>query len=228
VKYINYLLLIVGGLSVFLIVKSSNDVILSNEYGAFFSQFILGNDIVFNLSCGMLVSIWFYFLVVFLPEYFKKIRIKKNFISEYKEFRRQIIQHILHNSSEPYSVGLIDELTDVKEFKRYFYTKVSDNKNRWYVFSNNLDSKALTEILLEFESLKESIILLLVNIDIQNDEVVSFLHRLKTMSINLKCVREGDYLGCNRFLRFLWEMLSGYTVDGYNDNDTFENIFKKI
>lgn len=134
----------------------------------------------------------------------------------------------MHNSSEPYSVGLIDELTDVKEFKRYFYTKVSDNKNRWYVFSNNLDSKALTEILLEFESLKESIILLLVNIDIQNDEVVSFLHRLKTMSINLKCVREGDYLGCNRFLRFLWEMLSGYTVDGYNDNDTFENIFKKI
>nr|WP_295709570.1 hypothetical protein [uncultured Halomonas sp.] len=227
-KYINYLLLIVGGLSVFLIVKSSNDVILSNEYGAFFSQFILGNDIVFNLSCGMLVSIWFYFLVVFLPEYFKKKRIKKNFISEYREFRRQIIQHILHNSSEPYSVGLIDELTDVKEFKRYFYTKVGDNKNRWYVFSNNLDSKALTEILLEFESLKESIILLLVNIDIQNDEVVSFLHRLKTMSINLKGVREGDYLGYNRFLRFLWEMLSGYTVDGYNDNDTFENIFKKI
>ncbi|WP_163576232.1 hypothetical protein [Halomonas faecis] len=227
-KYINHLLLVVGGLSVFLVVKSSNDVLLSNGYGTFFGRFVVGNDIVFNLSSGMLVSIWFYFLVVFLPEYFKKKRIKENFISEYREFRKQIVRHILHNSSEPYSAGLIDELADVRAFKRYFHTKVGDNKNRWYVFSNNLDGKALEEILLEFESLKESVILLLVNIDIKDAEVVSFLHRLKTMSITLKGVREGDYLGCNGFLRLLWEMLSGYTVDGYSDSDTFENILKKI
>lgn len=123
---------------------------------------------------------------------------------------------------------MVEELTDVSEFKKYFHTIVDENQNRWYIFSNGLSDKALKEIVLEFEAFKEAIIVLLLNVDIQNDEVVSFLHRFKTISITLKGVSTEDYMGYKVLLRLLWEMLSGFTIDGYKNSDIFEDVFKKI
>jgi len=227
-KYISHLILYIAILSCILIIKSSSEPLLLEELGFMLGQFSYGNEIVFNLSCGMLVSIWFYILVVLLPEYFRRSRIKRNFISEYRVFRKQLILHILSNSHEPYFTGLVEELADVAEFKKYFHTIVDENKNRWYMFSNNLSDKALKEIVLEFEAFKEAITVLLLNVDVQDDEVVSFLHRFKTVSITLKGVSTEDYLAYKDLLRLLWEMLSGFTVEGYKNSDIFEEIFKKI
>jgi hypothetical protein len=227
-KYISHSILYIAILSCILIIKSSSEPLLLEEFGFILGQFSYGNEIVFNLSCGMLVSIWFYVLVVLLPEYFRRTRIKRNFLSEYRVFRKQLILHVLSNGHEPYFTGLVEELTDVSEFKKYFHTIVDENQNRWYMFSNGLSDKALKEIVLEFEAFKEAIIVLLLNVDIQNDEVVSFLHRFKTISITLKGVSTEDYMGYKVLLRLLWEMLSGFTIDGYKNSDIFEDVFKKI
>jgi hypothetical protein len=63
------------------------------------------------------------------------------------------------------------------------------------MFSNHLGDKALKDMVLEFETFKEMIIVLLLDVDIQNKEVVSFLHRFKAPSINLKGVSAEDYMG---------------------------------
>jgi hypothetical protein len=63
------------------------------------------------------------------------------------------------------------------------------------MFSNYLNDKALKDMVLEFETFKETIIVLLLDVDIQNNEVVSFLHRFKTISIALKGLSTKDYMG---------------------------------
>jgi hypothetical protein len=90
---------------------------------------------------------------------------------------------------------LVNEPTNVAGFKKYFHTKLDENQNRGHIFSNHLSEKALKDMVLEFETFKETIIVLLLDVDIQNNEVVSFLHRFKTISINLKGVITEDYMG---------------------------------
>lgn len=102
-KYISHSILYIAILSCILIIKSSSEPLLLEEFGFILGQFSYGNEIVFNLSCGMLVSIWFYVLVVLLPEYFRRTRIKRNFLSEYRVFRKQLILHVLSNGHDPIS-----------------------------------------------------------------------------------------------------------------------------
>jgi hypothetical protein len=193
-----------------------------------FEKFDVGNSVIFNLSIGMLVSIWFYFLVVHLPSAARKRRIKRNFIFQYIEFRRKLIYHIIGNSGEAYSHALIDELMGVKEFRDYFNTKINETQNRWFAFSNNISNESLSDILLEFEAFQEAITILLINIDIQNENVFSFLHRLKTISITQKNARVEDYNSFRFLRRLLWEMLAGFSQDDYRDFDYFEEMFRKI
>jgi len=116
----------------------------------------------------------------------------------------------------------------VKEFRDYFNTKINETQNRWFAFSNNISNESLSDILLEFEAFQEAITILLINIDIQNENVFSFLHRLKTISITQKNARVEDYNSFRFLRRLLWEMLAGFSQDDYRDFDYFEEMFRKI
>lgn len=116
-KFLNKGLLVLSFLCLFFMLKSSEDRLLFESAGFFFQQFKLGNEIIFNLSCGMLISIWFYFLVVWLPEKKNKKRVKSNFISQYTEFKRYLIMHIVDACREPYKDELIRNLMEPRAFK---------------------------------------------------------------------------------------------------------------
>jgi hypothetical protein len=62
---------------VFLAIKTSNDSLLSIIDGYFFqswlTRFQVGNEIIFNISLGFLVSVVFYLLVVLVPYRKKEI-----------------------------------------------------------------------------------------------------------------------------------------------------------
>jgi preprotein translocase subunit SecY len=75
----------------FLVVKSSEDTLILSGYEWLFGQFESGNSIVFDIAVGILVSILFYYIVVYIPESSRKIRIKRSFIYQYKEFRKRLI-----------------------------------------------------------------------------------------------------------------------------------------
>lgn len=227
-KFLNKGLLVLSFLCLFLVLKSSEERLLFKSVGFFFQQFRLGNEIVFNLSCGMLISIWFYFLVVWLPEKKNKKRIKSHFISQYTEFKRHLIMHIVDSFREPYKADLLSNLMDPQVFKDYFKEKVTADQNRWHVFLNNLDKDLLADILNEFEAFKEDTSYLLGNVQVDDDEVFAFLHRINTISVTLKGVSvEDDSL--KRLTRLLWQMLAGFSwADGYRDDNYFDNMFRKI
>jgi hypothetical protein len=228
VSFLNKGLLILSCLCLWLVLKSSEERLLLESAGFLFQQFKMGNDIVFNLSCGMLISIWFYFLVVWLPEKKNKKRIKTHFISQYAEFKRHLIMHIVGACREPCNADLLEYLMEPQVFKDYFKEKVTADQERWHVFLNNLDKKLLADILNEFEAFKEATSYLLGNVQVDEDEVFSFLHRINTISITLKGVSvEDDSL--KQLSRLLWEMLAGFScADGYRDYDYFDKMFRKI
>ncbi|EHK0843056.1 TPA: hypothetical protein I7264_04110 [Vibrio parahaemolyticus] len=227
-KFLNKGLLLLSFLCLLLMLKSSEEKLLLDSAGLLFQQFKLGNEIVFNLSCGMLISIWFYFLVVWLPEQKNKKRVKTYFISQYAEFKRHLIMNIVGACREPDSADLIDNLMDPLAFKVYFKEKVTGNQERWHVFLNNIDKNLLVDILNEFEAFKEATYYLLGSVQVDDDEVFSFLHRINTISITFKGVSvEGDSL--KQLSRLLWEMLAGFSgIDGYRDYDYFDKMFRKI
>lgn len=82
----NCILGILGIISTFLMFKASSDPIWSvlNYEGNMLSQFSTGNNIVFNLSIGIFVSIIFYILIVKYPEHRKKEIIKNNMREQYE------------------------------------------------------------------------------------------------------------------------------------------------
>lgn len=227
-KFLNKGLLVLSFLCLFLVLKSSEERLLFESAGFIFQHFKLGNEIVFNLSCGMLISIWFYFLVVWLPEKKNKKRVKSHFISQYTEFKRHLIMHIVGACRKPYKADLLSNLMEPQEFKNYFKEKVTADQDRWHVFLNNLDKALLADILNEFEAFKEATSYLLGNVQVDDDEVFSFLHRINTISITLKGVSiEDDSL--RQLSRLLWEILAGFSwVDGYRDYDYFDSMFHKI
>ncbi|TXD97928.1 hypothetical protein ES754_02935 [Psychrobacter frigidicola] len=230
-RYINYSLLVMGLLCIFLLIKSSGEVVEISGIRYIFQGFNFGNTMIFTLSSGMLVSIWFYFLVVYLPQNQKKKRVKANFLSQYIEFRRQLILHILNtynkgNISESYVDT--DLLIDSDKFKAYFKEYVTESQNRWHVFLNNLDEEALAEILIEFEAFKEAVSYLLNNVEIENNNIFSFLHNFNAISISLKNTKLYDDRD-KQFARLLWEILASFSfMGGYQENNHFEKMFKKI
>lgn len=227
-KFLNKGLLILSFLCLIFVLKSSKERLLFESAGLFFQQFKLGNEIVFNLSCGMLISIWFYFLVILLPEKKNKRRVKNHFISQYREFKRHLIMYIVNACREPDKADLLSNLMEPQVFKDYFKEKVTADQDRWHVFLNNLDKGLLADILNEFEAFKEATSYLLGNVQVDDEEVFSFLHRINTISITLKGVSvEDDSL--KQLSRFLWEILAGFSwVDGYRDYDYFDSMFHKI
>jgi len=228
VKFLNKGLLILSILCLVLVLKSSKERLLFDSAGLFFQQFKLGNEIVFNLSCGMLISIWFYFLVVWLPEKKNKARVKSHFISQYTEFKRHLIMHIVNACREPYKADLLSSLMEPQVFKDYFKEKITADQERWHVFLNKVDIGLLVDILNEFEAFKEATSYLLANVQVDDDEVFAFLHRINSISITLKGVSvEDDSL--KQLSQLLWEILAGFSwVDGYRDYDYFDSMFHKI
>jgi len=211
------------------VLKSSDEPLLISEYHWLFKKFNTGNSILFNISTGILASIWFYFLVIALPSNIKKNRIKRHFILQYHEFRKQLIIHILKNSKEPFTQRLAEELKDVKKFRTYFYTQVIPNQNRWFIFTSTVSEEALNDMLTEFESFKEAITFLLINIEIQDEAVFYFLHQVRKFVITQRNMRTDDYFSMKAYFDFLWQMLGGFNkADGYKEYDSFEIMFKRI
>ncbi|MEC6907950.1 hypothetical protein VXS04_09750 [Photobacterium piscicola] len=227
-KYLNKCLLFLSFLCLFLVLKSSEEKLLLDSMNFIFQQFEVGNEIVFNLSCGMFISIWFYFLVVWLPEKKNKTRVKNHFIYQYAEFKRHLIMHIVGACKEPYESELLTDLMEPQTFKDYFKEKITVDQERWDVFLNNLNKDRLIDILNEFEAFKEATFYLLSNVQVDDDEVFAFLHRINAISVTLKGISIDDD-SLKQLSRLLWEMLAGFNwVDGYQDYDYFDSMFRKI
>lgn len=125
--------------SAFLMLKSSTDPLPFSLRGAaqdgLFSPFPSGNQIVFDLSVGVIVSLFIYVLVVWLPEHFKRTRVRRSLALVYDSFKEECISIFFSALQESYDLDLLHRLKDRAFFRDYFKEKVSPTKSAGTQFS---------------------------------------------------------------------------------------------
>lgn len=103
-RSINIILLTLTAISIFGVIAGSNELILGVLKGTIFEEPLyklhIGNVIIFSLSGGFLISLFFLFLVVKLPEIRKREIIKNNISTQYQHFKEDTIQILLWASME--------------------------------------------------------------------------------------------------------------------------------
>jgi len=120
----NLVLGIIGFVSIFFIFKSSSSPlydILKKFDVHVFDKFSVGNDIIFNLSIGILVSIIFYTLTVKFPEYRRKKIIKNNLKKEYDLFRFSVTSEFLkYCMKDNFKKLKYKDVDNMEKFRKYF------------------------------------------------------------------------------------------------------------
>lgn len=231
-KTVTRILFVLFLLSIIFIFKSSNEDILSIFKETWIEKnFILfpyGNSIIFNISIGIFVSIFFYFIVVWFPDRRKKKLLKNNLSKHYLYFKENCLYIFCHAMNEECNTSLMNKLMLQNEFKIFFKTKISDSQERWDSVLNGLDNQLLYELLGELELLKNEIEFINNNITIDDKDIFVFM---KNFSINIYRLRDINLENNDIKIlsRFLWQLFSGWSfIDGYRKDDIVQVMISKI
>jgi hypothetical protein len=186
------------------------------------------NKIFYDLAAGALISLIFYGLVVRLPDYQKRRRIKRSLAHHYKNFREDCIAIMLMVSDGTFEWGFHEALIEQDKFREYFQEKVSPSEDRWDAFQNKLNEHYLQELIMKTEILRDEISFVLNNIEIPNDRPFEFLKRLSAAILSMRNTTLG-YDETKQFSNFLWSVFAGWDViSGYRDRDIIGEMIKAI
>jgi len=76
----------------------------------------------------------FYVLVVRLPEYQQRQRLKRSLEMHYRAFRLNCIEIMLAVAAGRFAGGQAEALLDPEEFKKYFKQEIAPGTERWDEF----------------------------------------------------------------------------------------------
>jgi hypothetical protein len=184
--------------------------------------------VIYDLSIGALVSLAFYFLVVRLPEYWRRQRLKRSLELHYRAFRLNCIEIMLAVADRRYEGGLPETLLDPKEFKKYFKQKVTPDEERWHRFMNNLNEFYLVRLQTLMEQFRDELMFVLNNTDIPKDEPFLFLKQLSSVMYPMKLVTIG-YDEIKPLAGFLWDVFAGWDwVTSYRKEDIVKKMIDEI
>lgn len=187
-----------------------------------------GNSIFFNVSVGYLVSLFFWLIVVYLPERRRKNIIKNNLKNSYKNFKENIIQILLWASIGTHDSELPKELCDYKKFKEFF------GKNRdelWYAALNGLqfDQTRMNDLLIEIEMLANEVAYTLNNVMFTDPKIHSFFKLLLENVYRLKNSSTYTYDQVKYVGNFLWGILAQWSfIDGQREEDIIQKMIERI
>jgi hypothetical protein len=165
----------------------------------------------YNITIGSLISLIFYGLVVRLPDYRKRQRIKNSFARHYRDFREGCIEIMLLAADGTFEAGVPETLIEQDKFKEYFSHPVSSSQDRWSAFLNNLDEYHLQSLITKMEIFRDEISFVLNNTDIPDDEPFEFLKRLSGVIHTMKTATL-DYDPTKRLGGFLWSVFAGFDI----------------
>jgi len=186
------------------------------------------NKIFYDLAVGALVSLIFYGLVVRLPDYQKRRRIKRSLAHHYKNFREDCVAIMLMVADGTFEWGFHETLIEQEKFRKYFQEKISPSKDRWDAFQNKLDQHHLQELIMKTEILRDEISFVLNNIEIPDDRPFEFLKRLSAAILSMRNTTLG-YDETKQFSNFLWSVFAGWDIiSGYRDRDIIGETIKSI
>ena len=186
------------------------------------------NAIVFNLSVGYLVSVFFWLLVVHLPERRRRLLLRDNFSRRYQEFREDTIQIFLWAAIGPHKSSQVKELCDHLRFRRYFGENSSE---LWYAVLNGLQSNPdrVKDLLLELELFASEVAYVLSTINILDRKVHLFFKRLNENIYRLKNASVYSY----DQVKYLGDFLYGIhgrasVIDGLRDHDVIQDMIDEL
>ncbi len=228
-KFIIWLLLLA---SLFFLVKSSDDplplILHDTVFESLLQRFSTGNAVIFNISVGIIVSLFFYFLIVWIPETSRKKILIHNFLELYDYFKEDTICILLDASGEQYCNGLTTELKSFSKFRKYFQEAVSESKTRWHIVFDGLTEKNLQEILSELDILLSEVSFILNSSYIDDKDVFLFLKRL---SMNVHKLRRSSLndTDLKSLSDFIWELFAGWSlITGAHRHDIIKHMISKI
>jgi hypothetical protein len=184
--------------------------------------------ILYDLAVGYVVSYVFYLLVVRLPDFERRRRLKRSLERHYRGFRVACIEIFLLVANGSYSEDLPKTLLDQKKFREYFKEPVGNRQDRWDSFLNNLQDHYLRELIVNLEIFRDEITFVLNNVDIQDARPFEFL---KGLSATIFAMRNTtlDYDDIKSFSCFLWGVFSGFDwVTGYPKSDVIKDMIHAI
>lgn len=231
-RTINVALLILACISVFGVITGSNERILEFLKGTAIEQPLYslhsGNQIIFSLSGGYLISIFFWFLVVKIPEIRKRNIIKHNISTQYRYFKEDTIQILLAASIGTYDSELPRKLCDYKEFKKFF----GENQHqKWYDALNGLQSNPdqLNDVLIEMDLLVREISYVLNNVEIDDAKIMAVFKNLSSHVYKLKSTSVYSYDQVKYLANFLWGILAQWSfIEGQREEDIIQEMINKI
>lgn len=188
----------------------------------------IGNSIVFNLSIGYLVSLFFWSVVVYFPERARRLILRDNLSRRYQDFRESTIQILLWASVGTHDSRLPKELCDHRKFRGFF----DENEKRyWYAALNGLQStkERVDELLLELEIFAGEVSYVLNNVSIQDPRVHSFFKRLSENIYRLKNSTVYSYDQVKYLGNFIWAIHARWSIiDGQLENDVIQDMIDAL
>jgi hypothetical protein len=182
----------------------------------------------YDLGIGSIVSVFFYWLVVRLPENAKRRRIRKSFEEHFREFKEDSIATMLMVTDDTFEWGFQRELVDQKKFRDYFKQEVAPGQDRWDSLHNKITDYYLDELLTHLEILRGEILFVMSAVEIDDNRVLEFLKRLSATIIRMRKTTR-DYDSMKGFGNFMWEVFAGWSmVTGYQKCDFFEDMIQAI
>lgn len=213
-KIIWLLVLAAIGGSILSIVTAPN-----NSYSALVNSF----------SVGFVISVIFYFIVVYLPESQRKARIYRSMEWQYRIFKESCINiFLILSDSQEYEHR--ENLLNQEEFRRYFKNNNKCNENRWYAVANEIQGNEyyLNEIIYELRMLNDEIKFIRSSVDIHDEEAFLFLKRLSHMIHRMESTKP-DYDDIKSFTGFLWSLFTGWSfIEGYRKADVVAEMLERI
>lgn len=230
-RVLGVMLWLLFAVSVLLILKSSDEPVIGplarTPLEDWLQQFSGGNQVIFSIATGMLVSLLMYALVVWLPYRSRRRRVRNNLLFHYAAFKEECIYNFLFATEGSGDPDLVEELMDVHKFRAYFKQNASSGSERWYGVMNGLEERHIKAIAIEMGVLAEEIKFTLASVEVDNEEVFSFLKRLNRAIASLRESSPDDDI--KYLTNFFWELFAAWSfVTGYHDRDFVLERIRRI
>lgn len=211
---------------------SSSDPLLPSlrgtTAGQALAQFKTGNQIVFDLSVGVIASVIMYVLVVRLPERTKRRRLRQNLARNYVSFKKECIAIFLGALQSSYNADLVDELIDRRRFREFFTQGRASGEDRWGGVANGMDDYRVKTLVVELEILMNEIHYVLGAIDVRDPRAFDFFKHMSQVLYRFKN-STAEYDDVKSLLRFMWSLHTGWNfVDGYPEADAVEEMIAMV
>ena len=225
-------LLLLTMLSTVLMFIASSDpvpeVLRNTGLHAFLKQFATGNQIIFDLSVGILAGVFIYYLVVRVPEPRRRLRVRRNLAMTHDSCKRACNAIYLGCFMKSYPSGLPDELTDMARFRQFFKEEHVAGQMKWDAVANGLTDERLKDLVVELEILMQEVHFTLSAVDIKDPKAFGFLKSLSRILYRSKNWTT-DYDSTKSLLGFLWAFHTGWSwEEGYLPADPIADMIAAV